>query len=321
MGNYQKIFLIVDPSRRHTPAMLRAIHLARATGASLHLGLYEHSAAISAVGLVDREVMALAHRAYVEEREHWLESVARELCDEGVEARAEVDLRTPAHDAICARVLEMRPDLVVKDAHHERALARVLFTPLDWQLLRLCPAPLLLVTSRIPHGPRRVVCAVDTLEPDGAAALNERIVAESLRLSRQLEAELHVVHVFEGAPAVAGGAMESLEGVMQAYEQLAQLDRERFEQFVQQHGIPSECAHRVEGFAAPALAEFAQEARADVLVLGTVRRTGLARIILGSTAERLLDKVHCDVLAVKPQGFDADIARHLGVGAPSRQAA
>jgi len=41
----------------------------------------------------------------------------------------------------------------------------------------------------------------------------------------------------------------------------------------------------------------------DVMVMGAVSRRGLDRIFLGSTAERVLDRLPCDLLIVKPEGF------------------
>jgi nucleotide-binding universal stress UspA family protein len=41
----------------------------------------------------------------------------------------------------------------------------------------------------------------------------------------------------------------------------------------------------------------------DLVVMGTVARTGLAGFVIGNTAERLLQRLVCSVLAVKPDGF------------------
>lgn len=321
MGEYRKLFLIVDPERPRGPAFQRAVALARASDAALHLGLYEHSPAIPALALVSWTAMEQARRAWRTEREHWLDAIARELIAEGVDATSEVDPRTPAHEAIAERVLELAPDLVLKDVRHESALARVLFTPFDAHLLRLCPAPLLLVTGRHGHRPRRVIAAVDTLHADAAGGLNDGVVAEARRLALQFAAELHLVHVFEGLPPPAAGMIEGLDGLSAARDRLAALDRERFQAFAWHSGFPGERAHLVPGFGASALADFAGDAAADLLVLGTNYRTGLDRLLVGSTTERLLGLVRCDVLAVHPPGFAADLARHLGVKSGAARAA
>ena len=41
----------------------------------------------------------------------------------------------------------------------------------------------------------------------------------------------------------------------------------------------------------------------DLIVMGTVCRTGLAGFFVGNTAEDILQQVDCSVLALKPEGF------------------
>ena len=43
--------------------------------------------------------------------------------------------------------------------------------------------------------------------------------------------------------------------------------------------------------------------QADLVVMGTVARTGIAGLLIGNTAEAILEQVQCSVLAVKPPGF------------------
>ena len=45
--------------------------------------------------------------------------------------------------------------------------------------------------------------------------------------------------------------------------------------------------------------------RADVVIMGAVSRSGLKGLFLGNTAEDVLDRLHCDLLIVKPDGFAA----------------
>ena len=49
------------------------------------------------------------------------------------------------------------------------------------------------------------------------------------------------------------------------------------------------------------------ETSADLAVLGTRGRTGLRKLLLGTTAERLIHEAPCSTLAVKPQGFEFEL--------------
>jgi nucleotide-binding universal stress UspA family protein len=52
-----------------------------------------------------------------------------------------------------------------------------------------------------------------------------------------------------------------------------------------------------------AIVSLAKSKKVDLLVMGTVCRTGVAGLIIGNTAEKVLNRVDCSVLTVKPEGF------------------
>src|SRR6185369_4588737 len=99
-------------------------------------------------------------------------------------------------------------------------------------------------------------------------------------LTLQFDGKPHLVHAFTGAPAAAAIAEGDLQGIALAWQQLAQLDRERFDAFARRYGVPDERKHLLVGPAAQTLARFAREANADLVVLGTVYRTGLDRLLI-----------------------------------------
>jgi nucleotide-binding universal stress UspA family protein len=69
--------------------------------------------------------------------------------------------------------------------------------------------------------------------------------------------------------------------------------------------------HVVTGSPVREIARFAKEREADMIVVGTHGRTGLARVVMGSTAESLLRESPCQVLVVKPHAASTKEARGL----------
>src|SRR5690606_15053039 len=61
--------------------------------------------------------------------------------------------------------------------------------------------------------------------------------------------------------------------------------------------------HLLQGSAIQVLPHLVEQVRADLVVMGTVARTGISGLIIGNTAEAILDQLKCSVLAVKPPGF------------------
>ena len=61
--------------------------------------------------------------------------------------------------------------------------------------------------------------------------------------------------------------------------------------------------HLIKGEPEKIIPSLAIERNTNLIVLGTVARTGIVGLVIGNTAERILDTVDCSVLAVKPDGF------------------
>jgi nucleotide-binding universal stress UspA family protein len=70
-----------------------------------------------------------------------------------------------------------------------------------------------------------------------------------------------------------------------------------------QTAIPKNRLHLIKGEPETVISWFCKEKKVDVLVLGTIARTGLGAALIGNTAETLVSKVECSILAVKPDGF------------------
>lgn len=305
MDKYRKILLMVDRSMKQTPAFRRAHALARSSGASLLLCLFDHHNAVRAASLLNQEVGQLAQDAFLREKAAWLEDVALDLREEGLSVTTEVIWGAPLHEQVIAKVTATTPDLVIKDVHYEPLLKRVLFTPLDWHLLRLCPSPLLLVNAQSGKEAKRVIAAVDPGHPwHEAGALNERIFQHAKLLAHEFGASVQLIHAFEGLPVMAPAELGGVPAYPNdIYEELRTSANKQFTAFADHHNVAAKSRHLLYGDPANAIADFAEDASADIVVLGTIYRTGLERLTMGSTAERVLDQLRCDVFAIKPEGF------------------
>jgi universal stress protein E len=301
MSQYQRILLIADPSMQRTPAFERAAWLAKTTGAALHIALFDRSATIAAMAMIDTSDAEQAREAWLQARRGWLAAEAMRLLERGIKCSVEAVWAHPVYEEILRHITEYQPDLVIKDVRHEALLKRLLLKPLDWHLLRDCPTPVLLVNSQAHAAPRRIVAAVDatqlTIE---AEDFNRAVITAALALAIQCDAELHLASSFDcqmlGTDAYSGSPVVS-PGL---YETLSKLHDQGFAGIARANGVAPERAHSLVGPAPISLAEFAGSAASDVLVVGTHRRHGVDRLLMGSIAEAIVDSASCDVLVVKP---------------------
>ncbi|MDP9782170.1 universal stress protein [Pseudomonas fluorescens] len=296
MGQYQRLLLIVEPDLHPSAAMRRACALARASGAELHLCAFVQPP--PRTHLWGEKIDQATIQRYLHRYRRWMAEEASLLKEEGLDVTTHVVWTIHPLLDILRYVEQFQPDLLIKDVTLEPLLKRVFATPLDCHLLRDCPVPVHLVNQAVHGLPRRVVAAVDPSDPE-ANALNERIVHTAAELARHCDASLHLLYACDLSPAF-NGETSLLAGAWD--DDFADALRESlhaaFINLAERCEVPAERRHFVIGLPVPVIHEFLEEFEVDVVVMGTVHRAGLERMI-GSTTERALYSVPGSLLAVK----------------------
>ena len=217
-------------------------------------------------------------------------------------------------------VLRNGRDLVIKVPENHDWLDRF-FGSDDMHLLRKCPCPVWLIKPRKPKPCRRILAAVDVddayppAELQSRRALNQQILEMASSLALSDFAELHVVHAWDALieSAVHASFIHTPEDKVISYAEqerqhhaaaLAVLMREVTANMGEDAlGYLKPRAHLVKGRARKEIPALAKRIEADLVVMGTVARTGVPGIIMGNTAETILNQINCSVLAIKPPGF------------------
>lgn len=132
---------------------------------------------------------------------------------------------------------------------------------------------------------RRLLVPVDFSECSGKA------MEMAIPMARQLNAELVLLHVVEPTPANAELLMLEAEAVGAAKQELEKMRAS------QAMGVRARTIVR-EGYAHAEIVKATDELGVDLVVIGTHGRTGLAHVLLGSTAEKVVRYSPCPVLVV-----------------------
>jgi universal stress protein E len=310
MRRLDRILAVADPTATVQPAITKAARLARASGAVLELFACDFDPALNGGAFVESPALRSLRDEFVAERAEFLESLAEELRVGGLDVETHVHWDNPLYRGILRRVEESGPDLVVKDTHFHSLLRRTLITNTDWNLIRTCPAPLLL-TKPAPWRDRpRILAALDPGHlSDKPAALDHDILDYAALLARVAGGDVHAVHAFFPATLLAmatGLAGLPLGGDLTGDEIVA-TERQRIAGglllITGAHGLPADRVHLMQGSTSEVLPEAAAVLSADVVVMGAVSRSRLEEVFVGSTAERVLDRIASDVLVVKPPDF------------------
>jgi universal stress protein A len=124
--------------------------------------------------------------------------------------------------------------------------------------------------------------------------------------ARRRHARLHLVHALDvdmfstgQAPAAALPYLEGTSAIsMDGLDHLRDIAQQRLSDMLTRTGVPGD-ATVVSGHAAEAIVRAAETVGAQLVVVGTHGRSGLARVTLGSTAEAVIDRAPCSVLVVR----------------------
>ena len=299
--------------------------LARAAGATVELfhAIDEPDPERSFPETATREEVEQHRAAIAEKYQRRLERFARDPSLRGVSVRCTATWDYPPHAAIIRRALAAHSDLVVAATRGRRFGTRLLLRNTDWELIRHCPVPLLLVKSPRPYRRPPVVAAVDPYHAHARPAdLDARLLETGGAMARLLHGSLEVFHAFRPLvtvqPMVAAAAplvmlpteVEDVhtQQVMRVIGQLAD-----------KAGIPRRHCHIRMGEVADQLSAFTRRTGTAIVVMGAVSRSAIKRFFIGNAAERTLDRLNCDVLVVKPRGFSSGLERTPAVTAlPSR---
>lgn len=299
MGQYQRLLLVADQTLHQSAAMQRAIALAKASGAALDVRAFVEPVPVTR--LWEEKIDEVGAQRYQRRYRRWMADEFEQLNAHGLDVTVDVVSTNHPLLEILKTVRSLKPDLLIKDVTLEPALKRVFITPLDCHLLRECQIPVHLVNQIRYALPHCIVAAVDPFDPDTQiSGLNDVIIQSANTLALQCDVPLHLLYAYDlsaafngEAPMVNGGWNEDFA------DELRQSLHQAFVALADRHGVPPERWHFVLGLPVPVITEFVEHYLAEVVVMGTVHRVGIDRLI-GSTTERALYSVPGSILAVRP---------------------
>ncbi|MDX3774544.1 universal stress protein UspE [Chromatiaceae bacterium AAb-1] len=303
MSAYNNVLVVLDPSNSQQKALQRAVTLAKLQSCKLtaFLSVYDFSYEMTTM-LSGDERESMRH-AVIKDRERWISEYLKQPRAEGLDIDIRVVWHNRPFEAIVTAVLEDKYDLVIKGTHDHDVLKSVIFTPTDWHVLRKCPCPVLLVKEHDWPERGNVLAAINAgSEQEHHLSLNQRIISEAQQVAQMLNAEVHLVNAYPGTPVNI--AIEIPEFNPQEYN--TTMKRHHIDaaaELAAQFGIKPENTHVQEGMPEDVIPKVARKLDAEIVVIGTVGRTGLSAAIIGNTAEHVIDRLDSDVLAVKPANF------------------
>ena len=293
------------------PAVLKAAQIARACAAQVELyhgldrPIYMDLYASGNLKLPDLQ-QSMQQRAL-----HRLEDMADRLRQHSLKVSVCAEWDFPAYEAIVRRAMRIKADLIVSAAHTGRHRLPSLMRLTDWELVRLSPVPVLIVKNPHPYRHPAVLAAVDPTHAfSKPLQLDKRILGLGHALSEGLKGTLHAVHAYARVPggSLPGEAITPalIENIARQAERLARANLERV---VRSTRIARSRRYLIARDPISGIVEAASKSRSAIVVMGAVSRSGFKRLLIGNTAERILDELACDILVVKSGKFHTRVPR------------
>ena len=303
MSTYNNILVVLDPTTEQQKALNRAIELVRLQGGKLTAFLSVYDFSYEMTTMLSGEERESMRQAVIKDRELWISDYLAAPRAGGINIDIKVVWHNRPFEAIVLAVLEDNYDLVIKGTHDHDVLKSMIFTPTDWHILRKCPCPVLLVKDHDWPKAGNIIAAVNAgSEQEHHLSLNQRVITKARQMAAMLNAETHLVNAYPGTPVNI--AIEIPEFNPQEYNSTMKHHHlDAVAKLASQFDIAPTHYHVQEGMPEDVLPAIAKQLDAEMVVIGTIGRTGLSAAIIGNTAEHVIDRLDCDVLAVKPANF------------------
>ena len=227
----------------------------------------------------------------------------RSVTDSSIQITSKVVWHNRPFEAIIEQVIKHKYDLVVKGTHQHDKFKSVVFTPTDWHILRKCPCPVLLVKEHEWPQQGNILAAVNVGSDEAEhLSLNEAITKQAKNIAQLITANVHLVNSFPGTPVNI--AIEIPEFDASEYNSAMQAHhKEAMNKHANSFDIPLSNTYVEEGLPEAVIEQAALKIDAELVILGTIGRTGISAALIGNTAEHVIDQLDCDVLALKPDGY------------------
>ncbi len=291
MKKIQSILVAVERGGNSKQVVGKAVVLARCFGARLELFLGNAESAYVQRHQYEAGALARARESCIAESCEYLERLWSSLAIHDVPVAMNAACESPGYEGIVHKVQQSSPDLVVRgmgEGNHGSGRA---LDASDWELVRTCPAPLLL-TRGTPWNERPAVAAAVDIGGDEAAAVTRSILRAAKRFSLDCDGTLDVVY----AHHMEHASPETIEADRAA---LAERAREADVQ-------PSEL-YVVIGEPAASIPRFAERHAYDLLVLGALTHRKALTALVGTLTGRLIETLDSDILLVKPPFYRSPV--------------
>ncbi len=261
MSGENNLLVVINPAQEVQPALNRAVINATGRGADdpVHITL-----------LICSDPKNRGNGAAPQRNKAWLDELLQPLAAGSVSHQVLFSWSDDWADSILSAAETNENDTILI-SHYGGSSDKVLSDEL-WYLLRNIQVPTTLVQDQERKGARESILVALKAQNEKYHELNARVIDKGRWLAEIYGAELHVVNAYDDA-----------------------MDFPDQEQLLRETGVPRANLNIKTGAPEQVIKDVADAVNADLLLIGTARRTGLRAALRGNTIEKIIDKLDCDI--------------------------
>ena len=246
---------------------------------------------------------------YSQETNEKLKAIAAPIRDQGIDVETKLMVGKTSVEII-REVIRGEHDLVISVAKGQGSKRAGYFGQTARGLLRQCPSAVWLVTPGTTRRFKHILGCVDAASEHASdVELNDKVFELASSISEYDDSHFSILYAWVmDDEAVLSFGLDS-QAVAEFVADDRQHRQNQFNKFLSQHesSTDSENVHMIKGRVPEVIATFVQEHEVDLVVMGTVARSRLSGMFIGNTAEKILDRIECSVVALKPYRFKSPI--------------
>jgi len=285
MRHHANIFVVIDPTTENQPALDRAMKFTEDTCSWIHLFLCDYKE----LEEMDAHSKRSGKQKHMDEQLEWLKSLIEPHKEnENAKFSTEVYWNKSWHEAVGCASTRRGSTLIIKSTFSHSKKKRLFSKTSDLMLIRRACCPVLMVREDFEWKSGRILAALDLESHDeGHLRLNNQIMRHAHFMAQVFGMELHIVNASSKQPKYEHLVLDA-EEVGDSPDEIVEL---RF-------GVSRDRVHIQAGKPKDVILKVAEEVNPDVTIIGTLGRSGVTGAILGNTAEKVLDALTMDVLAI-----------------------
>jgi len=290
----RELLVVADRDGNANPAFHHALEIAKNTGAKIEFVGFVHAPGIDSSEILSHAEKRKVQHHFMDEKQAEMDAFLQTVDLQDVKLNIDVVWERSFERWVIARCEQKSFDMIFKTGNRTESVTH---SPSDWQLMRHCPDPVMIVGKSPWKSGGTVLAALDLgSSKEHALKLNEVILSQAFTLAKATNSEVHACYSISLPSAVA--KLDFFDNADYEKKMKESIDP-IISKLIADGGLNKDSIHLVSGNPAKEIVRIIEKTKADVVVLGNKTRISLRGRMLGGTAKNVLYSVSGDVVIVK----------------------